>query len=118
MRSVTHSTGAAVVGPGTAAAAASGKSAGEEPRVGEEVARRRSQAGASCRPRERRREAHDELVEAQRLPGEDLRELRASVPAMPSARRWSPGTVETLRATMPPGASRCRQSRKNSRVAR
>ena len=42
----------------------------------------------------------------------------ASVPATARARRSSPGTVETLSATMPPGRSRCRARRKNSRVAR
>src|SRR5204862_313518 len=42
----------------------------------------------------------------------------ASVPETPSARRWSPGADATLRTIAPPGSSRERARRKNSRVAR
>ena len=41
-----------------------------------------------------------------------------SVPEIPSSRLSSPGTDATLSARIPPGSSRSRASRKNSRVAR
>ena len=118
IRSVIHSTGARSSVHGSDDGAATRRSRAR--RLVSDRSRRRpvAQPAHEHGPRLGPVEPDHELVEAQRLPGEDQRELRRERAGDALGEPVVVGRRPTLRTIAPPGASRGRASRKNSCVAR